>query len=231
MKLKKRYLVFVGTVPVIVLVLIGITFLLGILINIDSATTGINYDYLKTAGMAIACGLRESNAFPRDGGPDDKDHQAEQPNQWYATFDVDELLLESGMKIDKDIPIDYFDTEVWTVVKNIPDDPPSNLIVLATRNVDTSSLRTKLTDEDMQKHIRFKEKKDDLWILNQAAVLIRSDGTATAVPVVPPTSRRKNTATYRYIYRSQPFDLTANSVNGLQVKYLTPDGEVIPTND
>jgi hypothetical protein len=139
--------------------------------------------------------------------------------------------VKSGRNIDKDIPKAYFDAEIWTIIKNIPDDPPLNLIVLATRNVEPSSLRTKITSEDMAKCIRFKEKKDDLWILNRVAVLIRADGLAISVPVVPPTSKRKRTGMYKYVYHDQPFDLTTNLVDGLQVKYLTPEGEIIPVND
>ena len=38
-------------------------------------------------------------------------------------------------------------------------------------------------------------------------------------------------ATYDRIYREIPFDVTTNLASGLQVKYLTTDGEVLPTND
>ncbi|MDD2230386.1 MAG: hypothetical protein PHY48_13355 [Candidatus Cloacimonetes bacterium] len=229
MKIKEIGLI--GVVSVIVSVLFVIIVLFGFILKINSASTGLTHSYLKTAGKAIARGFRESNTFPRDGGADDKNHQAEQSNQWHVLSDVEQMLSKSGRIINNDIPKSYFDADIWTVVKNIPYDPPSNLIVLASRNVDPSSLRTRLADEDMQKHIRFRGENNDLWILKKIAVLICADGMSISVPVVSPTSRRANRTTYRHIYRSQPFDLTTNLVNGLQVKYLTSDGEAIPTND
>jgi len=229
MNLKKRHLIVIASV--IASIPFVIIFILGVIIKADSASTGLAHSYIKTIGRAVAYSLKESNSFPRDGGSDNINHQPRQFNQWYSRFDVDKLLSDSRRRIDEDIPKAYFDSNIWIVAKNIPDDPPSNLIVLATRNVDPSSLRTKLTDEDLQKHIRFREENDHLMILRKYAIVFFADGTCTSVPVVSPTSRRGNRTTYRSIYRNQPFDLTTNSVNGMQVKYLTPDGEVIPTND
>ena len=57
------------------------------------------------------------------------------------------------------------------------------------------------------------------------------DGEAITVRVKPLSSSRSNGETYNEIYRGRPFDLTTNSINGLQVKYLTPDGEAIPANE
>jgi hypothetical protein len=229
MKYKKKYIIVVS-VTVISLLLIGSVFIFGTIINIDSARTGVARSYLRTIGKAIACNLKENNTFPMNsaGGVN---YMEGQSNQWYSFFDVEKLLSESARPIDEDIPKAYFDADIWTVIKNMPDDPPPNLIVLATRNVDPSSLRTKITDTDMEKCIRFNEQKDDLWILNKAAVLIRADGLAISAPVTTSTSKRKYTGKYKYIYADQPFDVTTNLVNGLQVKYLTPEGEIIPAND
>lgn len=229
MKFKKKHPVVVAFV--IVSIPFVIIFILGVILQVDSATTGLTHSYIKTIGSAIAYSLKESNSFPRDSGSDDKNHQAGQFNQWHSLFDVDKLLSDSGRRIDKDIPKAYFDSSIWIVAKNIPDDPPPNLIILATRNVEPSSLRTRLADEDMQKHIRFREKYDDLMILRKYAVLFFADGMCTSVPLVSPKSRRGNRITYRSIYRNQPFDLTTNLVSGLQVKYLTPEGEITPIND
>ncbi len=229
MKYKTRYIIVVA-VAVILLLLVGSVFIFGTIINVDSASTGVARSYLRTIGKSIVYNMKENNTFPMNstGGIN---YQEGQSNQWYSLIDVEKLLSETGRIIDEDIPKAYFDADIWTVIKNMPDNPPPNLIVLATRNVDPSSLRTRIADTDMEKCIRFKEKKDDLWILNKAAVLIRADGLAISAPVVPPTSRRKYTGMYKYIYANQPFDLTTNLVNGLQVKYLTPEGEIIPVND
>jgi hypothetical protein len=229
MNFKKRHLIVVASV--IVSILFVIIFILGLILKVDSASTGLAHSYIKTIGRAIAYSLKESNSFPRDDGSADINHQPGQFNQWYSLFDVDKLLSDSGRRIDKDIPKAYFDLSIWTVAKNIPDDPPPNLIVLATRNVDPASLRTKLTDEDMQKHIQFRGESGHLMILRKYAIVLFADGTCTSIPVVSPTSRRGNRTTYKFIYRNRPFDLTTNLVNGLQVKYLTPDDEIIPVND
>ncbi len=228
MKLNKRHLIVIAIVLSSVLCMA--VFILEISLKVNSASTGMAHGYLQSIGRAIAYSLEESNFFPKDGSPDGKTYQEGQTNQWYAVFDSD-LLSKSGRIINKDIPNAYFDSSIWIVVKNIPDDPPQNLIVLATRNVDPSSLRTKLTYEDMQKHIRFREENDDLEILRKYAVLFFADGMCTSVPVVSPVSRGANRTTYKFIYRNRPFDLTTNLVNGLQVKYLTPEGEIIPVND
>ena len=45
------------------------------------------------------------------------------------------------------------ENNLWTVVNNLPSNAPANVIVLATRNVDPSSLRTKLEHADMDKRI------------------------------------------------------------------------------
>ena len=231
MKLMRRSIIVVGVVTVVVSVLLGITYLLGVIINIDSASTGIARSYLRTIGTAIAQGLMENKAFPRDVGPEDINYQAGQSPQGHVLFNVEQMLFKYGIISVNDIPKGYFDADIWTVIKNLPDEPPPNLIVLATRNVDPLSLRTRITVDDMNKHIRFKENKDDLRILRQAAVLIYADGMGIAIPVEPPTSTGSKGTTYKSIYRDHPFDLTTNLVNGLQVKYLTPNGEAIPAND
>jgi len=137
----------------------------------------------------------------------------------------------------------YCDASIWTVIKNMPENPPENLIVLATRNVDPSSLRTRFSDGDIHKHIRFEERfepPENMPILRKFAVLITAGGSGTIVPVIHPASRMPKATTYDSIYKQAmvfygkeaSFDLTTNLVNGLQVKYLTPEGvEVIPTND
>ncbi len=173
MKLLKRCLVVVGILCVIVSILFGGAYLLGVIFNIQSATIGMACYHLRVVGISIARGLREGNAFPRDCSPGNINPPGGQSKQWYALLNVEQMLHMYGRgESDADISRVYLDPDIWTVVKNLPDNPPSNLIVLATRNVDPSSLRTKLTDEDMCKHIRFRSVKDGLWILKSFAVLV-----------------------------------------------------------
>lgn len=229
MKLLKRCLVIGGILCVIMAIFVGVAYLSGVLINIQSATIGIACSHLRTVGRAITRGLRECNAFPRDCSPVDTSHPARLLSQRRVLLDVEQLLHKYGRgTVDADIPRDYLSPDIWSVVKNLPDDPPSNLVVLVTRNVDSSSLRTRLTDRDMHKQIRFKGVKDDFWILNRFAVLVRLDGTAITVRVKPMDSRKSRGLTYKNIYRGVPFDVTTNNI---QVKYLAPDGEVGPNND
>lgn len=229
MKLLKRCLVIGGILCVIMAIFVGVAYISGVLINIQSATIGIACSHLRTVGRAITCGLRECNTFPRDCSPVDTSHPARLLSQRRVLLDVEQLLHKYGRgTVDADIPRDYLSPDIWSVVKNLPDDPPSNLVVLVTRNVDSSSLRTRLTDRDMHKQIRFKGVKDDLWILNRFAVLVRLDGAAITVRVKPMGSRKSRGLTYKNIYQGVPFDVTTNNI---QVKYLAPDGEVGPNND
>ena len=152
-------------------------------------------------------------------------------------------LLQKQWDVTKlDMKSRFCDANVWTVIKNGPENPPKNLIVLATRNIDPSSLRTSFTDKDMHKHIRFDEQfvpPEKMPILSKYAVAIRADCRAVLIPVVPPTSGKAEKTMYKYIYTHMPsfgeedfFDLTTNLVNGRLVSYFTPDGKtVIPTND
>jgi len=158
--------------------------------------------------------------FPRDGGATEAEQIASLQKQW----------REAKPYSEDDPRSKYCDANIWAVVKNIPEDPPENLIILVTRNIDPSSLRTRLTDGDMQKQIQFDEQfipPENLPILKKYAVVIRADGSWW---MIFPKSKAMS-RTYGKIYRGEPFDLTTNLVNGLQVKYLTTDGEVIPTND
>jgi hypothetical protein len=199
------------------------------LVTINSARYRTAYYQLMSIGKSVARGLMESRAFPRDSGSVDINQQIGQPDRWHDLLDVEQLINKYGRADDfssDGTPKYYNDANIWTVIKNLPNDPPEKLIVMATRNVDASSLRTKLTYRDMHTHIRFRQKRDDLWILRESAVFIYANGLARTFRI-----RSRDGVTYGSIYNNQPFDVTTNLVNGLQVKYLTPDGEVIPTND
>ena len=114
----------------------------------------------------------------------------------------------------------------WIIIKNMPSDAPSNIIVLATRNITPKSLRTCMNENDMTRTIRFSEDNYDDALKNWG-VVIRKDGKAVVIPRSLVKTRRKS---YRFIYE-EPFDFTTNLVNGLPVKYLTPTGEVTPANE
>ena len=190
-------------------------------------------DYVvKSAGFHFAYDvLLGYYTFPRDDGSTEEGQLASLREQWQG--------LQSDMEDEKrgkhapDVikaQSKYYDARIWAVIKNLPENPPDNLIVLATRNVAPSSLRTKLTDRDMHKRIRFDEQFEipqNMSILKKYAVFIYADGNTRSLRIDRPNAD----ATYGYIYRGIPFYLPTTPVNGLQVKYLTSDGEVIPAND
>lgn len=166
--------------------------------------------------------------FPRDNGSTEAEQFVLVQEHWRESS-----LLESDEYRNRRSK--YYDANIWAVVKNLPENPPGNLIVLATRNIDPSSLRTRLGDRDMQKHIRFDKNfvpPENLPILKKCAAVIYADGRGLIIGTGP-----RSDGTYRHVYRKPlygertAFDLTANPANGLQVKYLTADGEVIPAND
>ena len=238
---------------------------LGILVVVISALLGFEYlredkrnaesraaSIVRITGGEIVRYLRENNAFPRDGCPASgmEDYHVAPSKRWHDQLNLAEIMhgricWEDGSPhYSQKLP--HYNLGIWTVIKNFPDNPPENLIVLATRNIDPLSLRTKFRDEDVNKHIRFCQQEDDWHILRKYAVLIRADGEGIIVPVVSPESKRAKYTMYGAIHRMYdfnykencfdfkypPFDLTTNLVNGLQVKYIMPNGEeVIPTND
>jgi len=117
---------------------------------------------------------------------------------------------------------------IWNVVKNLPANAPNCIIVLATRNIDPQSLRIRLNHEQFDNKIGFVGNKEK-GLLRDYAIVIRRDGSALIL-------KRKwgsswSYATYKDIYNKQMFDLTTNTVNWKQIKYLTCEGEVMPACD
>ena len=110
------------------------------------------------------------------------------------------------------------DNNMWMVVKNIPTNAPDNIIVLATRNVEPSSLPIQLSAQKETRRILYHNDS----LLKNIIILIRKDGTVWT---------GRHSPCYEEVCGSVPFDLTTNLVNGLPVKYLTPTGEVTPTNE
>ena len=221
-------------------VFVGITFFIAVFLLGSVIVTLMEWkkngdfylrNQLQRTGRIFASVLVERDAFPQDVCPMLMDPQIDQSKQWFEKIKLEEIIRScAGTETTDAHKIYYNDVRIWTIIKNLPDNPPKNLIVLATRNVDPTSLRTRLGTNDMKKHIRFKKEKDNLRILRRFAVLINAGGGSIAVPVTSSPDRLANLR-YEIIYRNQPFDLTTNLVNDLQVKYLSPDGEVIPTNE
>jgi len=115
----------------------------------------------------------------------------------------------------------------WIIVKNLPENAPDNFIVMVTANVNPASLRTRLTEEDMSRQIGIAKNHHE-HVLREHIYLIRKNGEAVELQKgLSPQAK----FTYREIYGNMSFNLTTNLVNGLPVKYLTPTGEVIPTNE
>jgi hypothetical protein len=210
----------------------GIGAFVGYVSNGYSATLGMARSHLQGIGKATAVGLLANNGFPRENNLAGMSDLSRETSLWHNQLQqtITEYTRISGINV----PECYTDANIWTVIKNLPPDPPSPLIVMATRNVDPTSLRTRVSDADMHKHIRFKEGQDDLWVLRRFAVLIRADGIALSVPIMRNTEKRMTTisGTAGVIYRNQTFDLTTNLSNGLSISYFTSDGKtVVPLND
>lgn len=115
------------------------------------------------------------------------------------------------------------DQNMWTIVKNLPSNAPNNFIVLATRNVDPKFLRSRLTEDQMDDKLDFLPKEKN-GLLRKHFIIIRRDGSA----FISKCEKTYRGAPFRDLYGNRPFDLTTNLLDGLPVKYLTPDGEVAP---
>ena len=220
---------FAGTV------LVGLSILWGIdYIAKRFSIEDLTPSRLRGAGFAFVCGyLDTAITFPRDDGSTEAEHLAFLQEQW----------RKAHVYVTNTNDIRYCDANIWSVIKNIPENPPDNLVVLATRNIDPSSLRTRFSDGDIHKRIRFDEQFDPLQkypTLKKYAVVIYANGNGRIISVAPPASRRAKSSTCYRMYKYEmeyygndaSFDLTTNLVNGLQVSYFTPEGKtVIPDND
>lgn len=121
------------------------------------------------------------------------------------------------------------DNNIWIVIKNLPDNAPDNLVVMATRNIDATTLRTKLLKEDMEKKLKFTQEKQK-GMLKKWAVLIYYNGRIEYIRCdKQPTVQWQNLSFSRH-GNFMPFDLTVINNNQSKVKYLTPNSEVTPSN-
>lgn len=121
------------------------------------------------------------------------------------------------------------ENNIWIVVKSLPENAPGNVVTLATRNIDVSSLRTRMLEGDMGKLLKFKKKKER-GVLKKWAVLVYNDGCSEYIRCGNHSGVRWLNL-WRYWRRdTTPFDLTACEADGIKIKYLTPDGETTPEN-
>jgi hypothetical protein len=114
------------------------------------------------------------------------------------------------------------DRNIWTVVKNLPADAPGNFIVLCTRNIDPKSLKLRLTEDEMEREIRFSDTKDR--ILKNYGIVIRKDGSGYIA--VCANKSVSSGLSYRCVYENKSFDLLSGKDRPFTVQYLTPTGEV-----
>lgn len=191
---------------------------------------GVAIMTLEEAGMQFVEHVAGEGdiTFPRDDGSTEAEQLAFLREQWREIL----LLVEGEYRSQRS---KYYDASIWTVIKNLPENPPENLVVLATRNIDPSSLRTRLTEGDAEKQIRIDEHfapPENLPILKKAAVVIYANGGRLIIGTAPGNDHTCRRVYWRYLAKEPaPFDLTTNLVSDQQVKYLTTDGEVIPAND
>ena len=187
----------------------------------DSAQRGskLSEDYCGNASFETSTEYFNWLAtLPNDSGNSRLAIRNNVPNNPMALFDQN--IHAGTYKVGATITDE---NNFWTVVKNLPSNAPNHVVVMATRNIDPESLRSRLTEVDMNKSIRFVHEKQK-GLLRDWAIFIRKDGSSVAVlhSAITPL---------KYIYRNSSFDLTTNLVNGLPVKYLTPTGEVTPKNE
>ena len=105
---------------------------------------------------------------------------------------------------------------MWTVAKNISNETPDCVPILATRNIDASSFASKVSENDLRRTLRFKS----WWCKpyrNIMGYVLYKNGSYRFFS-------KKNT-TYFSIYKKQYFDVT-EGITGLSLKYLTPESEV-----
>lgn len=192
-----------------ILVFVSLCFGFAWLVTIWFTGWSIRWGELKRAGYQIADALRENSAYPMNA------------DMTAFTNVLQTLNLDKQDQFYQQV----FVPEIWTVVNNLPENPPENIVVLVTRNINPMSLRTQLSTEDMQGHIQFFRGRN-LPKLGSAAVLVRADGKA--IPII----NRRSYTVYEHIYNGQSFDCATNSTSSLPVGYLTPDGKVVvPANN
>lgn len=205
-----------------------------------SATSAV----LKTRSSAVVECLNEISAagfwlWPTDDSSLPNHRTSADYFNWLITeTDVPSLIDDEGkmymQRLKEEVALQLYGRPLfseknmpWIIVKNLPENTPDNFIVMATANVNPASLRTRLTEEDMSRQIGIAKNHHER-VLREHIYLIRKNGeTVELQKSLSPQAK----FTYREVYNNTPFDLTTNLVNGLPLKYLTPTGEVTPTNE
>lgn len=119
---------------------------------------------------------------------------------------------------------------IWFIAKNLPPNAPGQVIVLASRNVSSESLRASMSTNDMFNRLAFSFDKE-VGVLKRYAVLIRKDGRIVTVRANKRTRTygseqpKPQYPQYGYIY-GEPFDVCGCESNGPCLMYLTPWGEL-----
>ena len=164
-----------------IMLFIGIT--LVIFLGLQLKVTKMNIEHvageaLKEAGRLFVEHVAEGViAFPRNDGSTEAEQSAFLQEQWRK------VLLSVSSEY-RDQRSKYYNANIWAAVKNLPEKPPRNLIVLATRNIDSSILGTGLTERDMQKRIHFDEQfvpPKNIPVLKKYAAVIFADGRGLIV--------------------------------------------------
>jgi hypothetical protein len=114
------------------------------------------------------------------------------------------------------------ENNMWTIAMNVRDEMEDTVPILITRNIDASSLATKVTEQDGNKSLRF----DPDWETpfgNKGFVMIRKGGAIFRA--------RAKYASYGVVYGKRAFDATVDEAGrpvAKPLKYLTPIRVVVP---
>ena len=118
----------------------------------------------------------------------------------------------------------------WIISSRIPSNAPPNFIVMASANVDASTLRTRVTPQDVDSIIR-PSNKSTPW--GGFYITVTKGGSITHHSFNRHSSCRDVYALHDSspkLNRPSPFfDLTCD--NGERIGFLTPDGIVYPANE
>jgi hypothetical protein len=114
------------------------------------------------------------------------------------------------------------ENNMWTIAMNVTEQTAGIVPLMVTRNIDATSLASKVSDADGGKRLRF----DPEWDQPFGAtlfVMIRKSGAYFKV--------REKYADYRTMYLRQAFDANVDErgpTNALPLRYLTPTRTVTP---
>jgi len=114
------------------------------------------------------------------------------------------------------------ENNMWTIAMNVTEETSDMVPLLVTRNIDATSLASKVSDADGWKRLRF----DREWSQPfgaRAFVIVRKGGAVLRA--------REKYADYRTVYQRQAFNANVDATgqtNALPLRYLTPTHTVTP---